>query len=116
MLRASFEEELDTDSGQAVGERVFADDFGEIFAVGRAGIVRIRHDQEKAHANLVAKFTGLKVDAGARDADGAAHVVKMSALRIGGPNAHELREFAAAAGTALGLSALGRVILRRFIH
>ena len=97
VLRASFEEELDADSGQTVGERIFADDFGEIFAVGGAGIIRIRHDQEEAHTYFVAEFAGLKVDAGARDADGATHVVKMGALGIGGANAHELREFAAAA-------------------
>jgi hypothetical protein len=117
VLRAGFEKQLNTDSGQAVGKRIRADDFGEIFAVGRTGILRIRHDEKQAHTDFVAGFTGLKVDAGARDADAAAHVVKVPALRIGRANAHELCDFAAAAGTTLGVSAPGKSgILRRFIH
>ena len=117
MLRAGFEKELNANSGQAVGKSIGTYDFGEIFTVGRAGIVGVRHDEKQAHTDFVAAFTGLKVDAGARDADGAAHIVKMLALRIGRANAHELGDFAAAAGTTLGVSAPGgRGILRRFIH
>ena len=105
MLRAGFEQDFYADSGQPVGQRILADDFGEILAIGGTGIIRIRHDKEKPHADFVARFTGLEIDAGARDADSAAHIVEVSALRVGGTNAHELRELAAAACAALGFTA-----------
>ena len=105
MLRTGFEEELNADSGEAVGQRIFANDFGQIFAVAGTGILRVRHDEEKAHADFVSGFASLEVNTGAGDADAAAHVVEMSALGIGRTNAHELGDFAATAGAALGLCA-----------
>jgi len=117
VLRAGFEKELDADSGEAVGQRILANDFGQIFAVAGAGILRVRHDEEQAHADFVAGFAGLEVDAGAGDADAAAHVVEMSALGIGRTNAHELGDFAATAGAALGLCpSCGNCVLWRLIH
>jgi hypothetical protein len=117
MLRTSFQKQLDSDAGQAVGQRILANDFGQILTVGRTGILGVRHDKKKAHADFVPGFAGLEVDAGARDADGAAHIVEMGALGIGGPNAHQLSELAAAAGATLGLSAFrGRQVRGKFIH
>ena len=117
MLRAGFQEELDADSGEAVRQRILANDLGQIFAVAGDGILRVRHDEKQAHAKLVAGFAGLEVDASARDADAAAHVVEMSALGIGRTNAHELGDFAATAGAALGLCAFcGNCVLWRLIH
>ena len=117
MLRPGLQEELDAYSGEAVRQRIFANDFGQIFAVRRTGIIRIGHDEEESHADFVAGFAGLEIDAGAGDAKCAAHVVEMNALRIGWANAHELRDFAAAARTTLGLSAFRDWwILLKFFH
>jgi len=117
VLRTGFEEELDADSGEAVGQRILANDFGQIFAVAGTGILRVGHDKEEAHADFVAGFAGLEVNAGAGDADAAAHVVEMGALGVGRTNAHELGDFAAAAGAALGLCAsCGDGVLWRLIH
>ena len=116
VLRADFQKELYADSGEAVGQRILANDFSEIFAIGGTGIIRVRHDEEEAHTDFVAGFAGLEVDAGARDADSAAHVVEVGALRIGGTNAQELREFAAAAGATLGSSAFRGCIRLKLFH
>lgn len=117
MLRTSFEEELNANPREAVGQRILAHNFGQIFAVAGSGILRVRHDEEKSHADFVAGFAGLKVDPGARDADAAAHVVEMGALGVGGTNAHELGDFAATAGAALSFCAsCGNRVLRRLIH
>src|SRR6202022_1542128 len=87
-----------------------------MLAVGRGGILRVGHDEKQAHTDFVAALAGLKVNASARDADGAAHVVEMLPLRIRRTNAHELGNFAAAAAAALGRPASGRRILRKLFH
>ena len=106
VLRANFQKEFYTDTGGAVGLRIFANDFSEVFTVGGAGIVVVRHDQKEAHANFIACLGGVEVNAAARDADALAHIVEMDALGVRGPNAHELREFAATSRAALGGASL----------
>ena len=102
-LHANFHEDLEADAGHAVGECVHANDLGEIFAVHGAGFVGIGHGDEQAHADFVAGFAGLEIDAGARDADGAAHIVEVLFFRVGRANAHQLGDLAAAAAAAFGL-------------
>ena len=116
MLRADFHQEFYADAGHTVGERVFADDLGQVFAVGGTGIIGVRHDEEQADADFVAGLRGVEIDAGAGNADAAAHIIEMLDAGIRGTDAHELGDFAAATAAALGSCAVDRGIWRSFVH
>lgn len=101
MLDAHLHQNLDSDAIHACGKNVPPNDLGEIFTVQGGGITGIRHGDEEPHADFIGRFTGLKEDARARDAMRAAHVYKVTYVWVGGTDAHKLRDFAAAASTAL---------------
>ncbi len=100
LLHAHFHEDLEADAEHARGKSIAAYHFGEIFAVHGHGVLGVGQSDEEAHANFVAKFAGLKVNAAARNTEGSAHVVEVVLLRIGRANTHELRDFAAATAAA----------------
>jgi hypothetical protein len=118
VLKADFHQKLKTDADHARGESVFADNFGEVFAVDGSGFLRIRHGDEKAHADLIIFLAGLEIDAGAGDACGAAQILKMVEVRVGGADPHELRDFAAAVPSAFFIrrGRLGNSSCSGFIH
>ena len=103
MLHAHFHQQLDSDAVEAVGQRVEAHHFREVFAVDSGGVARIGHGDEKAHAEFVAGFAGLKKDAATGDAGGAAQILEMLFLWIRWADAHQLIDFATAAAAAFCL-------------
>ena len=110
VLHTHFHQQLYANSGKSIFQRFEANHFAEVFAVGRGRIFRIRHGDEKAHANFVAGFAGLERDAAARNAGGPAQILEMFFLRIGGANAHQLINLAAAAAAAFGLRSFPEVL------
>ncbi len=101
VLDSHFHEDLDPDAEHAGRESVPSNDFGEVLARHGSGIFRIGHGYEEPHADFITGFTGLEKDAGAGNADGAAHIFKVVLVRVGRADAHELRNLTAAAAAAL---------------
>jgi len=103
VLHAHFHEDFDADAEHAGGQSVAAHHFRQILAIQGGGVVGVRHGDEEPQTHFIARFAGLKIDAGARDAHRAAQILEMRLLGIRGANAHELRDFAAAIAAPLGL-------------
>src|SRR2546423_11915268 len=101
VLDSHFHEDLDPDAEHAGRESVPSNDFCEVLASHGSGIFGVGHGYEEPHAYFITRFAGLEEDAGARNADGAAHVFKVIFVRVGGTDAHKLRDFATAAAPAL---------------
>ena len=108
LLNPHLHEDLDSDASQSIRARIHADNFREVFSVDRRGLFGIGHGNEKAKADFVARFTGLEINATARNAERAAQVFKMFFFRIRGTNAHQLRDFAAAEAAAFRRSCASR--------
>ena len=84
-----------------------ADDLGQVFAAHGRSVLGIGHGDKQAHAEFVAGFAGLEIDAGARDAHGAAKIVEVFFLGVGRANTHQLRDLAAAGAATFGRDASG---------
>jgi len=101
VLDSHFHQDLDPDAEHTGREHVPSNDFGEVLAGHGSGIFGIGHGYEEPHTHFVPGFAGLEKDAGAGNADGAAHIFKMILVGVGRADAHELRNLAAAAAAAL---------------
>jgi hypothetical protein len=102
VLEAHFHKDLEANAGHSGRERILANNLSEIFTAHSGSAGGVRHGDEEAHADFVADFAGLEIDARSRNAESSAHVIEMVLLGIRRTNQHELSDFAAAAATAFG--------------
>src|SRR5262252_1729725 len=117
LLQAHLQKELKADTKHARRHGLATDDLGKVFAVHSSGVVGIGHGHKEAHAYLIALLAGVKKDAAAGDAHGTAEIVEVILLRIRRADAHQLRDFAAAAAAPLILSCrLAGTSRRSFLH
>jgi len=97
------QQDLEANAEEAVGQQIAADDFRQVFVAHGCGFLGIGHGNEQPHADFVGGDAGLKKDARAGNTEGSADVFKWVAFRVGGPDAHQLRDFAAPAAAPFGL-------------
>src|SRR5271170_8372181 len=100
-LHAHLHQNFEADSKQAIREGFSPNDFGQVFPGHCRGLLRVGHGNEKTHTHLIGGLAGLKIDSRPRNAHRATNVVERVALRVGGPDAHQLVDLAAAAGAPL---------------
>jgi hypothetical protein len=106
VLNSHFHQDLDPDAEHAGRENIPTNNFREVFAGHGSRVMGIRHGHKQPHADFILRFAGLKKDAGAGNADRAAHVFKVVFVGVGRADAHQLGDAAAAAATALRVGIL----------
>lgn len=102
-LESHLHQDFKADPEKPVGERVAANDFREVFVGHRGRFLGVGHGDKQPHADLVGGNAGLEIDARAGNTESAADIIERVALRVRGPDTHQLRDFAAPAAAPFGL-------------